>query len=90
MINLTPIRFGTPEYCCNLPPAIETAPVEMQAELLTLQTLSADKLRQIAQSQIPREQQERHILLLERNQEDLLTAEERRELRQSLWWAGSI
>jgi len=65
----------------NLPPAIETAPVEMQAELLTLQTLSVDTLQQIAQSQILPEQQERHMLLLERNQEDLLTAEEQRELQ---------
>ena len=66
----------------NLPPAIETAPVEIQAELLTLQSLSADALRQIAQSQISPNQQERHIALLERNQEGLLTAEERGELQE--------
>jgi len=65
----------------NLPPAIETAPVEMQSELLTLQTLSVDALRQIGQSQIPSEQQERHMAVLERNQEGLLTAEEQRELQ---------
>lgn len=66
----------------NLPPAIETAPVEMQVQLLTLQILSVDELRQIAQSQIPSVQQERHIALLERNQENLLTAEEQRELQE--------
>jgi hypothetical protein len=66
----------------NLPPALETAPVEIQAELLTLQILSVDELRQIAQSQIPSVQQERHIALLERNQENLLTAEDQRELQE--------
>jgi len=65
----------------NLPPVIETAPVEMQSELLTLQTLSVDALQQIGQSQIPSEQQERHMAVLERNQEGLLTAEEQRELQ---------
>ncbi len=71
----------------NLPPAIETAPVEMQSELLTLQSLSVEALRQIAQSQIPSEQQERHIALLEQNQEDSLTEEEQGEL-QALSWAA--
>jgi len=66
----------------NLPPAIENAPVEIQAELLTLQTLSVEALRQIAQSQIPSIQQKRHVTLLERNQEGLLTEEEQRELRE--------
>jgi len=65
----------------NLPPVIETAPVEMQSELLTLQTLSVDALQQIGQSQIPSEQQESHMAVLERNQEGLLTAEEQRELQ---------
>jgi predicted transcriptional regulator len=66
----------------NLPPAIETAPVEIQAELLTLQSLSVEGLRQIAQSQIPSVQQECHIALLEQNQEGLLTGEEQRELQE--------
>jgi len=66
----------------NLPPAIETAPVEIQAELLNLPTLSVDALRQIAKSQIPSGDRERHIALLERNQENLLTREEQRELQE--------
>jgi hypothetical protein len=66
----------------NLPPAIETAPIEIQAELLTMQSLSVDALRQIAHSQIPSFQQERHITLLEQNQEGLLSAQEQRELQE--------
>ncbi len=65
----------------NLPPAIDTAPAQMQAELLTLQTLSVDRLRQIAQSQIDSDQQERHLALLDRNQEGTLTEAEQQELR---------
>jgi hypothetical protein len=65
----------------NLPPAIDTAPAQMQAELLTLQTLSVDRLRQIAQSQIDSDQQERHLALLDRNQEGTLTQAEQQELR---------
>jgi hypothetical protein len=66
----------------NLPPAIETAPAEIQAELLTMQTLSVEALRQIAQSQIPSVQQERHVTLLERNQESLLIGAEQQELQE--------
>lgn len=66
----------------NLPPALETAPIEIQPELLTLQTLGVEALRQIAQSQISPTQQERHITLLERNQEGSLTEAEQHELRE--------
>ncbi|EAW34316.1 hypothetical protein VB834_11665 [Limnoraphis robusta Tam1] len=66
----------------NLPPAIEMAPAEIRTELLALQTLSVEALRQIAQSQIPPAQQERHIALLERNQESSLSEAEQQELQQ--------
>lgn len=66
----------------NLPPTVETTPVEMQSELLALQTLSTETLRQIAQSQISIAQQQRHTTLLEHNQEDLLSAAEQQELRE--------
>ncbi|NMG19004.1 hypothetical protein [Brasilonema bromeliae] len=66
----------------NLPPAVETAPSEIQAELLELQTLSVEALRQIAQSQVSPFQQDRHMALLERNQDGLLTPQEQQELRQ--------
>ncbi len=65
-----------------MPPAIETAPIEIQAELLTMQTLSVGALREIAQSQIPISQQQRHIELLEQNQERSLMLEEQQELQE--------
>ncbi len=74
----------------NLPPAIETAPIEIQPELLTMQTLSVNALRQIAQSQIASLQQERHITLLEQNQEGLLTGEEQRELQELILTADQL
>lgn len=74
----------------NLPPAIETAPVEIQAELLTMQTLNVEALRQIAQSQIPSAGQERHVTLLERNQEGVLTEAEQRELQELLLAAEQL
>lgn len=66
----------------NLPPAIEMAPAEIRTELLALQSLSVEALREIAQSQISPEQQERHIALLERNQESSLSEAEQQELQQ--------
>ncbi|BAZ14702.1 hypothetical protein NIES4071_65460 [Calothrix sp. NIES-4071] len=65
----------------NLPPTPDNAPVEMQVELLQMQTLSGAELLSIAQSQIPTEQQQRHLELLEKNQTDgELTLAERQEL----------
>lgn len=66
----------------NLPPTADNAPVEMQAELLMMQTLSITELLSIAQSQINADQQQRHIELLEKNQTDNLTSQERQELSE--------
>ena len=66
----------------NLPPSLETAPIQMQAELLELQTEPVDKLWEIARSQIPSEQQQRLIALLDRNQDGLLNDLEKQELHQ--------
>ncbi len=66
----------------NLPPVLGTAPIEIQAELLAMQTLNVRALREIAQSQIPIAQQQRHIELLEQNQERSLTVEEEQELHE--------
>jgi len=63
----------------NLPPPVVNAPPEMQAELLTIQTLFLPELKQIATSQIPPAQQARHLELLEKNKGDI-TPEERDEL----------
>lgn len=66
----------------NLPPSPDNAPLEMQAELLQMQTLSIDELLEIAQAQIESEQQARHTALLEKNQTDEISPEERQELSE--------
>lgn len=66
----------------NLPPSADNAPPEMQAELLRIQTLSIDELLKIAQAQIESEQQARHTALLEKNQTDDISPEERQELSE--------
>ncbi|MEM8642307.1 MAG: hypothetical protein AAGG51_26345 [Cyanobacteria bacterium P01_G01_bin.54] len=74
----------------NLPPTVETAPVEVQPELLALQTLSVDQLRQVAQGQVPHEQQVRQMALLAQNQEDRLTAAEQAELQKLMLAADQL
>ncbi|MEO0759639.1 MAG: hypothetical protein AAFY78_22515 [Cyanobacteria bacterium J06648_16] len=64
----------------NLPPTIETVPVEMQDELLALQTASVENLRQIAKSEVPEAQQQRHLALLAQNQTGQLSSDEQQEL----------
>jgi hypothetical protein len=66
----------------NLPPSADNAPPEMQAELLRLQTLSIDELLKIAQAKVEPEQQARHTALLEKNQTDEISPEERQELSE--------
>lgn len=64
----------------NLPPSADNAPVEMQADLLRMQTKSIEKLLEIAHSQVSFSQQQRHMELLEKNPPDDLTLEQRQEL----------
>ena len=64
----------------NLPPTPDNAPVEIQAELLQMQTRDDRELLAIAQSQITLEQQQRHLKLLEKNKDSELTPVERQEL----------
>ncbi len=52
----------------------------MQGSLLVMQTLPIDELLKIAHSQVPLVQQQRHMMLLEKNQLASMTAEERQEL----------
>jgi hypothetical protein len=66
----------------NLPPTPDNAPVEIQAELLQLQTCDDKELLAIAQSQITTEQQQRHVALLEKNKDSELTPVERQELSE--------
>ncbi|MFB2836653.1 hypothetical protein [Floridanema evergladense] len=66
----------------NLPPSVDNAPPEMQAELLLLQTLPIDELLKIARSKVTLNQQQRHEELLEKNQIGAITSPERQELRE--------
>lgn len=64
----------------NLPPSVATAPANMQAELLAMQMLPLEALQRIARSQVPVEQQVRHLALLESNSAGDLSPAERAEL----------
>jgi predicted transcriptional regulator len=64
----------------NLPPSTEVAPPELRQEFLTMQMLSIDTLKPIAQAQVDPVQFERHTELLQKNETDNLSPEEREEL----------
>lgn len=64
----------------NLPPFADHAAPELQLELLQMQTLNTEKLLAIAQSHAEPGQHNRHTELLAKNEEGLLTPEERQEL----------
>jgi predicted transcriptional regulator len=64
----------------NLPPSTEVAPPELRQEFLTMQMLSIDTLKPIAQAQVDPVQFERHTELLQKNEAGNLTPEEREEL----------
>lgn len=64
----------------NLPPSVDNASAEMQPDLLKMQSLSIEELLEIANAKVEASQHERHIELLEKNQEGSLTSEERQEL----------
>ncbi|NEP60585.1 MAG: hypothetical protein F6K31_26895 [Symploca sp. SIO2G7] len=66
----------------NLPPSVENAPPEMQAELLQMQIFSINELLEIAQVQIPPEQQMQHTALLEKNAMNDITPQERQKLSE--------
>ncbi|NEQ65014.1 MAG: hypothetical protein F6K21_05835 [Symploca sp. SIO2D2] len=66
----------------NLPPSVDSAPAELQPELLHMQALSKEALLEIAQSQIDPVQYQRHLQLLDKNKEDKLEPAERQELTQ--------
>jgi hypothetical protein len=63
----------------NLPPSVDNAPVEIQANLLALQGLAVDELKQVANEQIGEKQQKRHLQLLQKNN---LSDGEQRELSE--------
>lgn len=66
----------------NLPPSVENAPPDLQADLLAMQPLSPEELYAIAQAQAAPEQRDHQAALLERNEDGQLTPEEHQELAQ--------
>jgi hypothetical protein len=70
----------TQSVLSNLPPSVENAPIEWQAELLAMQSLAIDELRTIAQSQIDPAQSADHHELLAKNEASEITMAERSEL----------
>jgi hypothetical protein len=61
----------------NAPPAVDYAPLELQGELMAMQELTIEELLTIAQSQVPESQQELHLQLLEKNQNNQLSESDR-------------
>lgn len=66
----------------NLPPQMTTAPLDIQPELLLMQSASVAHLRQIAESQVTPVHTARHLELLEKHQQQQLTPAERSELAE--------
>lgn len=76
----TPEQLAAQSITGNLPPSVENAPLEIQAELLTMQRLPVDELLKIAHSQVPPAHRKRHLALLEKSRATPITPEERQEL----------
>ncbi len=60
----------------NLPPMLEKLPLEMQGDLLAMQTMSIEALLTVAQSQIDPGIHQQHLALLNANRERALTTDE--------------
>jgi len=58
----------------NLPPSIDGAPKSEQTELLRMQALSIEELRQIARLQVLEAQKNEHLALLDKNSSGSITA----------------
>lgn len=81
--NLThqsPEALAAQSIAGNLPPSVDNIPSDMQTDLLEMQTLSVESLRQIAQSQVQASQQTRHLALLSGLEQGILSPEEEQEL----------
>lgn len=57
----------------NAHTAVDYAPLELQGELIAMQELTIEDLLTIAQSQVPESQQELHLQLLDKNQNNQLS-----------------
>ena len=74
----------------NLPPSVASAPLEVQPLLLEMQTYSIELLRQIAEQQVTAEQAQRHVALLEKNSQDVLSTAEAAELAELRLYADQL
>lgn len=77
-----PEALAAQSISSNLPPSVDNAPLEIQKELLLMQTQSVEELLRIANSKVSELQYQRHVELLFKNQAGSITAEERLELRE--------
>ena len=59
----------------NLPPSVDNASAEMQPELLKMQNLGVEELLALANATVEPSQHERHVELLDKNKEGLLTSD---------------
>ncbi|MEZ4737478.1 MAG: hypothetical protein R3E79_61165 [Caldilineaceae bacterium] len=66
----------------NLPPRLPTTSPALTAILLTMQKASVQELRQMADSQLSTQHQQRHFELLDKNAQDVLTLIEQQELAE--------
>ena len=80
LTHQSPEALAAQSITGNLPPSVDNMPSDMQADLLEMQTLSVESLRQIAQSQIQVAQQTRHLALLAGFEQGILSPEEEQEL----------
>jgi predicted transcriptional regulator len=80
--NKSPETLAAVSITGNLPPAIPRVPDAWQAEFVTMQDLSKEQLRIIADSQLPPTHQQRHLELLEKNAEATISPQEGLELAQ--------
>ncbi len=65
----------------NPPPTVDYAPSELQGDLVAMQNLEVGQLLAITEIQISPSQQELHLQLLEKNQNDQLTDSEQQLLK---------
>lgn len=80
LTHQSPETLAAQSIAGNLPPSVDNTPSDMQTDLLEMQLLPIESLRQIAQSQVQVAQQTRHLALLSGLEQGILSPEEEQEL----------
>lgn len=80
LTHQSPEALAAQSIAGNLPPSVDNMPSDMQADLLEMQTLPVEALRQIAHSQVESVQQTHHLALLAGLEQGILSPEEEQEL----------